>query len=126
MIPKDGVLLRIFIGESDKHQALPLYEWIVKKARETGMAGATVLRGMQGFGADSRMHTAKILRLSQDLPIVIELVDTPEKIEAFIPIIDPVIEEGLMTTEQIHVRFYRTSHKKKKTTADQENSPDEK
>ena len=112
MIPKDGVLLRIFIGESDKHQALPLYEWIVKKARETGMAGATVLRGMQGFGADSHMHTAKILRLSQDLPIVIELVDTPEKIQAFITIIDPVIEEGLMTTERIHVRFYRTSHKK--------------
>ena len=113
MIPKDGVLLRIFIGESDKHQALPLYEWIVKKARKTGMAGATVLRGMQGFGADSRMHTAKILRLSQDLPIVIELVDTPEKVEAFISIIDPVIEEGLMTTERIHVRFYRASHKKR-------------
>ncbi len=113
MIPKDGVLLRIFIGESDKHQALPLYEWIVKKARETGMAGATVLRGMQGFGADSRMHTAKILRLFQDLPIVIELVDTPEKVEAFISIIDPVIKEGLMTTERIHVRFYRANHKKR-------------
>ena len=126
MIPRDGVLLRIFIGESDKHQALPLYEWIVKKARETGMAGATVLRGMQGFGAHSRMHTAKILRLSQDLPIVIELVDTPEKIEAFIPIIDPVIEEGLMTTERIHVRFYRTSHKKEKTIAEQDNAPDKK
>jgi len=126
MIPRDGVLLKIFIGESDKHQALPLYEWIVKKARETGMAGATVLRGMQGFGAHSRMHTAKILRLSQDLPIVIELVDTPEKIEEFIPIIDPVIKEGLMTTERIHVRFYRTSHKKEKTIAEQENSPDKK
>ena len=126
MIPRDGVLLRIFISESDKHQALPLYEWIVKKAREIGMAGATVLRGMQGFGAHSRMHTAKILRLSQDLPIVIELVDTPEKIEAFIPIIDPVIEEGLMTTERIHVRFYRTSNKKEKTIAEQENSPDKK
>ncbi len=112
MIPKDGVLLRIFIGESDSHQGLPLYEWIVKKAREKGMAGATVLRGMEGFGAHSRMHTAKILRLSQDLPIVIELVDTPEKIEGFIPIIDPIIEEGLMTTERVHVRFYRTSDKK--------------
>lgn len=112
MIPRNGVLLRIFIGESDKHQTLPLYEWIIKTARENGMAGATVLRGMQGFGADSHMHTAKILRLSQDLPIVIEIIDTPEKIEAFIPIIDPVIEEGLMTTERIQVRFYRTSQKK--------------
>lgn len=114
MIPKDGVLLRIFIGELDKHHALPLYEWIVKKARETGMAGATVFRGMQGFGANSLMHTAKILRLSQDLPIVIELVDTPEKIEAFISIMDPVIKEGLMTTERIHVCFYRKSHKEPK------------
>ena len=124
MIPKDGVLLRIFIGESDRHQGLPLYEWIVKNAREAGMAGATVLRGMQGFGAGCRMHTSKILRLSQDLPIVIEVVDTPEKIEAFIPTIDPVINEGLMTTEGIHVRFYRTRHKDEKTIAEQKNSPD--
>lgn len=107
MLPRDGVLLRIFIGETDRHQREPLYEWIVKKAREHGMAGATVVRGMQGFGADAHMHTAKILRLSQDLPIIIEIVDTPEKIEAFIPVIDPAIEEGLMTTEKIHVRFYR-------------------
>jgi len=126
MIPRNGVLLRIFIGESDKHQTLPLYEWIVKTARENGMAGATVLRGMQGFGSDSHMHTAKILRLSQDLPIVIEIIDTPEKIEAFIPIIDPVIEEGLMTTERIQVRFYRTSQKNEKPVAEKENSPDKK
>jgi hypothetical protein len=79
-----------------------------------------------GFGADSHMHTAKILRLSQDLPIVIEIIDTPEKIEAFIPIIDPIIEEGLMTTERIHVRFYRTGQKDEKPIADQENSPDKK
>lgn len=126
MIPKDGILLRIFIGESDRHQGLPLYEWIVKNALETGMAGATVLRGMQGFGANSRMHTSKILRLSHDLPIVIELVDTPEKIEAFIHTVDPVIKEGLMTTERIHIRFYRTSHKHKKTIAEQKNLPGKK
>jgi len=108
MIPKDGILLRILIGESDRHGGLPLYEWIVMQAREAGMAGATVLRGMMGFGAHSRMHTAKILRLSQDLPIVIEIVDTPEKVEAFIEVIDPVIEEGLVTSEPVHVRFYRS------------------
>jgi len=107
MIPKDGILLRILIGESGRHHGLPLYEWIIKRARESGMAGATVLRGTMGFGAHSRMHTAKILRLSQDLPIVIEIVDTPEKVEAFILLIDPVIDEGLMTTEPVHVRFYR-------------------
>ncbi len=111
MITKDGVLLRIFIGELDKYRAIPLYEWILQKARETGMAGATVLRGMQGFGAHSRIHTAKILRLSHNLPIVIEIVDTPEKIENFISIIDPVIEEGLMTTEKANIRFYRTRTK---------------
>jgi len=108
MIPKDGILLRILIGESDRCHGLPLYEWIVKQARESGMAGATVLRGMMGFGAHSRMHTAKILRLSQDLPIVIEIVDTPEKVEAFIALVDPVIDEGLMTSEPVHVRFYRS------------------
>ena len=113
MLPKEGMLLRIFIGESDRHESRPLFEWIIQKAREAGMAGATVLRGLEGFGAHSRMHTAKILRLSQDLPIVIEMVDTPEKIEAFIPVVDPVIEEGLMTTERVHVRFYRTGEDKR-------------
>ncbi len=107
MLPRDGQLLRIFIGESDRHEGLPLYEWIVRRAREAGMAGATVLRGLEGFGAHSRMHTAKILRLSQDLPIVIEIVDVEEKIEAFIPEIDGHIEEGLMTVEKVQVRFYR-------------------
>ncbi len=126
MIPKDGVLLRVFIGESDRHHGLPLYEWIVKNALEAGMAGATVLRAMQGFGANSRMHTSKILRLSHDLPIVIELVDTPEKIEAFISTIDPVIKEGLMTTEGIHVRFYRASNGHEKTIAEDENPPEKK
>jgi uncharacterized protein len=112
MLPKDGQLLRIFIGESDRQGGMPLYEWIVRRARETGMAGATVLRGMEGFGAHSRMHTAKILRLSQDLPIVIELVDTPEKIEQFVALVDPVIDEGLMTVERIQVRFYRSGKPK--------------
>ena len=107
-IPKDGYLLRIFIGESDKHEGRPLYEWIVLKARESGLAGATVLRGVEGFGAHSRLHTAKILRLSVDLPIVIEIVDALEKIEAFMPVIDGVIEEGLATLEKVTVRFYRS------------------
>jgi len=107
MLPKDGQLLRIFIGESDRYEGQPLYEWIVRRAREAGLAGATVLRGLEGFGAHSRMHTAKILRLSQDLPIVVEIVDTPERIEAFIPLLDRSVEEGLMTLERVQVRFYR-------------------
>ena len=107
MLPKDGTLLRIFIGESDRHEGQPLYEWIVRKARAAGMAGATVVRGLEGFGAHSRMHTAKILRLSQDLPIIIEIVDTPERIEEFIPTVDHAIREGLMSLEKVQVRFYR-------------------
>ncbi len=106
-IPEDGVLLRVFIGESDKHDGKPLYEWLVLAAREAGIAGATVLRGIQGFGAHSRMHTAKILRLSEDLPIVIEIVDAREKIEAFLPVVDRAIGEGLVTLERVQVRFYR-------------------
>jgi PII-like signaling protein len=106
-LPEDGQLLRIFIGESDKYQKQPLHEWIVRKAREFGLAGATVFRGLEGFGAHSRVHTAKILRLSSDLPIVIEIVDTPEKIEKFMPIIDDAIKEGLATLEKATIRFYR-------------------
>lgn len=108
MLPKDGKLLRIFLGESDKHEGMPLYEWIVRKAREQGLAGATVLRGLEGFGAHSRLHTAKILRLSTDLPIVIEIVDTEERIQAFLPFIDDAIGEGLATLEKVEVRFYRS------------------
>ena len=108
MLPKDGKLLRIFVGESDRHQGLPLHAWIVRKAREHGLAGATVLRGLEGFGAHSRLHTAKILRLSSDLPIVIEIVDTEEKIHAFLPSIDDAIGEGLATLEKVEVRFYRS------------------
>ena len=108
MLPKDGTLLRIFVGESDKHQGSPLYEWIVRKAREQGLAGATVLRGLEGFGAHSRLHTAKILRLATDLPIVIEIVDTEDNIQAFLPAIDDAIGEGLATLEKVEVRLYRS------------------
>ena len=108
ILPEEGHLLRIFVGESDKHDGAPLYEWIVRKAREHGLAGATVLRGIEGFGAHSRLHTAKILRLSQDLPIVIEIVDTHEKIERFLPVIDAAIPEGLATLERVQIRFYRS------------------
>ena len=111
MLPKDGHLLRIFIGENDKHGRVPLYEWIVRKAREQGLAGATVLRGITGFGAKSHLHTAKVLRLSVDLPIVIEIVDTKEKIEAFLPTIDESIPEGLATLEKVEIRFYRGNNK---------------
>lgn len=108
VLPEKGHLLRIFIGQSDKKNGAPLYEWIVKKAREHGLAGATVTRGILGFGAHSRIHTTKILRLSEDMPMVIEIVDTLEKINNFMPIIDRTITEGLATTEEISIRFYRT------------------
>jgi len=107
MLPKDGHLLRIFVGESDRHDNQPLHEWIVRRARENGLAGATVLRGIEGYGAASRVHTARILRLSSDLPIVIEIVDTREKIEAFLPVVDGAIEEGLATLECVEIRLYR-------------------
>jgi len=107
-LPKDGKLLRIFIGENDRHAGQPLFEWIVHQARARGLAGATVLRGLEGYGAHSRLHTAKILRLSSDLPIVVEIVDTEEKIEAFLPVIDDAIGEGLATLERVEVRFYRS------------------
>lgn len=107
ILPKDGKLLRIFIGENDRYEGRPLHEWIVRKAREQGLAGATVLRGLEGFGAHSRLHTAKVLRLSSDLPIVVEIVDTEDKIESFLPMIDGAVEEGLATVERVEVRFYR-------------------
>lgn len=107
-LPEEGYLLRIFIGESDKYQARPLYEWLVLQAREQGLAGATVLRGLMGFGAHSRIHTFKIERLSEDMPIVVEIVDTQEKLEQFLTLIDPAIAEGLATLEKVRVRFYRS------------------
>ena len=108
VLPREGHLLRIYIGESDRHEGLPLYEWIVRRAREQGLAGATVLRGLEGFGAHSRLHTAKVLRLSSDLPIVVEIVDTITKIEAFLPVIDGAVREGLATVERVDIRFYRS------------------
>ncbi len=106
-LPQEGCLLRIFIGESDKHGGRPLYEWIVTRARERGLAGATVLRGIMGFGANSHIHTAKILRLSEDLPIVVEIVDTREKLESFLDDIEGSVHAGLATLEKADVRFYR-------------------
>ena len=106
-LPSEAQLLRIFVGESDKHHGRPLYEAIVEDARKRGLAGATVLRGTLGFGASSRIHTAKLLRLSEDLPMVIEIVDTPEKIEAFLPDLDAMIGEGLVTLEKVQVIVYR-------------------
>lgn len=108
-IPEQGCLLRIFIGESDQWHGKPLYEAIVMTAREAHMAGATVLRGPMGFGAHSRMHTAKVLRLSQDLPMVIEIVDSEEKITALLPQIDEMVEEGLVTLEKVRVIKYRAN-----------------
>jgi len=103
----EAQLLRIFIGESDKHGGRPLYEAIVLKARELHLAGATVLRGPMGFGAHSRLHTTKVLRLSEDLPIVIEIVDAPEKIATLLPHIDQMVTEGLVTIERVQVIQYR-------------------
>jgi hypothetical protein len=106
-LPSEAELLRIFIGEADKFEGKPLYEVIANLARQKGMAGATVIRGLMGFGAHSSMHTAKILRLSEDLPIIIEIVDEPEKIEALLPELDKMITEGLVTLEKIRVIAYR-------------------
>ena len=109
-LPQDSMLLRIFVGENHRWHHQPLYEAIVMKAREMHLAGATVLRGPMGFGAKSRIHTAKILRLSMDLPTVIEIVDTEEKVNAFLPVLDEMIDSGLVTLERIKVIHYR--HKK--------------
>ena len=105
------MLLRIFIGESDRWQHQPLYEAIVLKARENHLAGATVLRGPMGFGKSSRLHTSKILRLSMDLPLVIEIVDSEEKIRAFLPMLDSMIGGGLVTLEKVEVIHYRSETK---------------
>jgi len=107
-LPKESVLLRIFLGEQDKHERRPLYEAIVFRAREMHMAGATVLRGPLGFGGSSRLHSAKILRLSEDLPMVIEIVDSPDKIDAFLPVLDGMMGSGLVTLETVQVHHYGT------------------
>jgi uncharacterized protein len=111
-LPEDAVLLRIFIGESDRHQHRPLYEAIVLKARELQLAGATVLRGPMGFGKSSHLHTAKILRLSMDLPMVIEIVDTEEKVNVFLPVLDEMMGGGLVTLERAKVIRYQDRGKR--------------
>ena len=108
-IPEEGYLLRIFIGESDKHGHRPLYEAIVLRAREVGLAGATVIRGVMGFGKNSVLHTAKILRLSEDLPMAIEIVDSLQKIESFLPELNAMISDGLVTLERVWVIQFESS-----------------
>ncbi len=111
-VPRDSVLLRIFIGESDRWNHRPLYEVIVLKARELHLAGATVLRGPMGFGKSSRMHTAKILRLSMDLPIVIEIVDSEDKINKLLPALEQMMSGGMVTLERVQVIDYRHIERK--------------
>lgn len=106
-LPEEAELLRVFIGESDRFDGRPLYQAIVEEARRTGLAGATVTRGLMGFGVTSRLHTVKVLRISEDLPIVVEIVDKPERIEAFLPVLDSMVNEGLITLEKIRVLAYR-------------------
>ena len=105
-LTKEGCLLRIFVGESQRHDGRPLYEWLVLKARQEGLAGATVVRGIMGFGPNSVIYTSKVLRLSEDLPIIIEIVDSHENLERFLELIDGVIVEGLVTMEHARVHFY--------------------
>lgn len=111
-IPEDGYLLRIFVGESDRWDGKSLYEAIVQKARELHLAGATVIRGPMGFGATSRLHTTKILRLSEDLPMIIEIVDAKEKIDELMPHVDEMVQEGLVTLERVQVIKYRANGSK--------------
>ena len=110
---KTGYLIRVFVGESDRAGRLPLYEAIVRKARECGLAGATVLRGLMGFGRHSVLHTAKVLRLSDDLPMVIEIVDSLQKIEAFLPVLDAMVTDGLVTLEKVQIIHYRPESSRK-------------
>ena len=112
-ISGEAKLVRIFIGESDRWHGVPLYEAIVRKVREMELAGATVIRGVEGFGANSRIHTAKILRLSEDLPVLIEIVDKEERIATIIPMLDEMISEGLITMERVEIIKY--THEKKKS-----------
>jgi uncharacterized protein len=105
----EGKLLRLFIGESDTWHGKPLYQAVVERVREEGLAGATVLRGIEGFGADSRIHTSRILRLSEDLPVVIEIVDTPAQIDRVVPILDEMVGEGMLTLERVQIVSYRSS-----------------
>lgn len=105
----EGMLVRIFVGESDRWHGKPLYEAIVLRAREDGIAGATVVRGIEGYGASSHLHTTRLLELSSDLPVVIEIVDQVDRVEAFLPKLDEMVGDGLVTTERVHVVAYRGS-----------------
>ena len=107
-LPEEAVMLRILVGEHDMHGRIPLYEAIVMKARELNVAGATVLRGVMGYGASSRIHTTKILRLSEDMPMIIEIVDSESRLEELLPYLDQMVEGGLITMERIRVKRYRT------------------
>jgi len=107
-LPQKGHLLRIFVAESDKHETTPLHEWIVRKAKEEGLAGATVIRGIEGFTSGGTIHTGKILTLASDMPIIIEIIDTLEKIDNFLPVIDHAIRKGLITVEDVDIRLYRS------------------
>jgi PII-like signaling protein len=111
MIPRDAMLLRIFVGENDKYRGHPVYESIVLKARERHLAGATVLRGLMSFGHSSELHTAKILRLSQDLPLIIEIVDEEAKIKGFLPELEKMMGNGLVTLEKAQVIRYGEHNK---------------
>jgi PII-like signaling protein len=106
-LPEESDLLRVFVGESDKFDGRPLYQAIVEEARGAGLAGATVLRGLMGFGATSRLHTVKVLRISEDLPMVVEIVDSPAKIESFLSALEAMVPEGLITIEKVKVIAYR-------------------
>jgi PII-like signaling protein len=108
-IQGEGKLLRLFIGESDRWHGKPLYQAIVERVRAEGLAGATVIRGIEGFGADSHLHTSRILRLSEDLPVVIEIVDTPERIDRVVPLLDEMVTEGMLTLERVQIVTYRSS-----------------
>ena len=115
-LPKDAVLLRIFLGEDDKCGSQPLYEALVMKARAMHLAGATVLRGPLGFGHSSRIHTAKILRLSEDLPMIVEIVDTQDKIDSFLPALDEMMVSGLVTLEKVQVLHYGEGNKQTRSS----------
>lgn len=117
MMQRDGYALKVYVGERDKHGHVPLYEWIIQQAREQGLAGATAFRGIEGFGAHSQVHTTKILRLTDDLPILIEIIDTKEKIESFLPILDKAMPEGLATLQTVEIRLYRSGSPPKNPTA---------
>lgn len=111
MFEEEGYLLRLYFGESDKHDGIALYEWIVRRARDRGLAGATVFRGIEGFGTKSRIHTAKLLTMTTDLPVVVEITDYKEKVEAFLPELEEVVKEGLATVETVKMRLFRkTDH----------------